>query len=139
MEIKIDKKFFITLGIALCLCVASFCAGRFFRYRAVEHAAEQRIDNIKSELERIKSERDELLVKCTELEEQIGTTESRIDDCLGIIGQLRLTDNESANAIGTARTLVTELRNRVENYETRIAELEEHLRRAKESSQFQQY
>lgn len=46
MEIKIDKKFFIKLGIIAILCFASFCAGRFIRFRGVSGTSEQLVDGI---------------------------------------------------------------------------------------------
>lgn len=46
MEIKIDKKFFIKLGIVIILCFASFCAGRFIRFRGVSGTSEQLVDGV---------------------------------------------------------------------------------------------
>lgn len=46
MEIKIDKKFFIKLGIVIILCFASFCTGRFIRFRRVSGTSEQLVDGI---------------------------------------------------------------------------------------------
>ena len=36
MEIKIDKKFFISIGIVIILCVSCFFAGRYTRVRGLE-------------------------------------------------------------------------------------------------------
>ena len=46
MEIKIDKKFFIKLGIVAILCFASFCTGRFIRFRGVSGTSEQLVDGV---------------------------------------------------------------------------------------------
>ena len=46
MEIKIDKKFFIKLGIVAILCFASFCAGRLIRFRGVSGTSEQLVDGV---------------------------------------------------------------------------------------------
>lgn len=46
MEIKIDKKFFIKLGIIAILCFASFCAGRLIRFRGVSGTSEQLVDGV---------------------------------------------------------------------------------------------
>ena len=46
MEIKIDKKFFIKLGIVAILCFASFCAGRFIRFRGVSGTGEQLVSGV---------------------------------------------------------------------------------------------
>ena len=46
MEIKIDKKFFIKLSIVTILCFASFCAGRFIRFRGVSGTSEQLVDGV---------------------------------------------------------------------------------------------
>lgn len=46
MEIKVDKKFFIKLSIVAILCFASFCAGRFIRFRGVSGTSEQLVDGV---------------------------------------------------------------------------------------------
>ena len=46
MEIKVDKKFFIKLGIVAILCFASFCTGRFIRFRGVSGTSEQLVDGV---------------------------------------------------------------------------------------------
>ena len=46
MEIKIDKKFFIKLGIVAILCFASFCTGRLIRFRGVSGTSEQLVDRV---------------------------------------------------------------------------------------------
>ena len=46
MEIKIDKKFFIKLGIVAILCFASFCTGRLIRFRGVSGTSEQLVDGV---------------------------------------------------------------------------------------------
>ena len=46
MEIKIDKKFFIKLGIVVILCFASFCAGRFIRFKGISGSGEQLVDGV---------------------------------------------------------------------------------------------
>lgn len=46
MEIKIDKKFFIKLSIIAILCFASFCTGRFIRFRGVSGTSEQLVDGV---------------------------------------------------------------------------------------------
>ena len=46
VEIKIDKKFFIKLGIIAILCFASFCTGRFLRFRGVSGTSEQLVDGV---------------------------------------------------------------------------------------------
>lgn len=46
VEIKIDKKFFIKLGIVAILCFASFCAGRLIRFRGVSGTSEQLVDGV---------------------------------------------------------------------------------------------
>ena len=51
MEIKIDKKFFISIGVIVALCFASFCAGRFLRFRGVSGAGQQLVDGIVLERE----------------------------------------------------------------------------------------
>lgn len=51
MEIK--KSHIITFAIVLILCIASFCAGRFIRFRGVSGTSQQLIDGIVLEREAI--------------------------------------------------------------------------------------
>lgn len=46
MEIKIDKKFFIKLGIIVILCFASFCAGRLIRFKGISGSGEQLVSGV---------------------------------------------------------------------------------------------
>ena len=46
VEIKIDKKFFIKLGIIAILCFASFCAGRLIRLKGISGSGEQLVSGI---------------------------------------------------------------------------------------------
>ena len=53
MEIKINKKFFICTSIVVLLCFASFCAGRFIRFRGVSGTSQQLVNGIVLEGEAI--------------------------------------------------------------------------------------
>lgn len=46
MEIKITKSTIITFCICIVLCISSFCAGRFIRFRRISGASEQLISGI---------------------------------------------------------------------------------------------
>ena len=46
MEIKIDKKFFIKLGIIIILCVSCFFTGRYTRFKGVSGTGEQLVSGI---------------------------------------------------------------------------------------------
>ena len=46
MEIKIDKKIFIKLGIIIILCVSCFFAGRYTRFKGVSGTSEQLVSGI---------------------------------------------------------------------------------------------
>jgi len=41
VEIKINKSFFIKLGIIIILCITCFCAGRFIRFRGISESSQQ--------------------------------------------------------------------------------------------------
>lgn len=41
MEIKINKSFFIKLGIIIILCITCFCAGRFIRFGRISESSQQ--------------------------------------------------------------------------------------------------
>lgn len=46
MEIKIDKKFFISIGIIVILCISCFFAGRYTRFKRVSGAGDQLVSGI---------------------------------------------------------------------------------------------
>ena len=46
MEIKIDKKFFISISIIVILCISCFFAGRYTRFKRVSGAGDQLVSGI---------------------------------------------------------------------------------------------
>ena len=62
---------------------------------------------------------------------------AKYEKCLGITRQLRSNNNDMAITVGNAKLIVTELRKRIEEYETRIGELEENLSRIEEKSRIE--
>ena len=63
VEIKIDKKFFIIVGVVVALCVASFCAGRYTILGRVEsdsNRIEQSISGIDSSTDKISNDANNL-------------------------------------------------------------------------------
>lgn len=46
MEIKIDKKFFISIGIIVILCISCFFAGRYTRFKRVSGTGDQLVSGI---------------------------------------------------------------------------------------------
>jgi hypothetical protein len=46
VEIKIDKKFFISIGVIIILCVSCFFAGRYTRFKGVSGTGEQLVSGI---------------------------------------------------------------------------------------------
>ena len=46
MEIKIDKNFFIRIGIVIVLCAVSFCAGTFTRFGRISGTSQELVDGI---------------------------------------------------------------------------------------------
>jgi len=63
VEIKIDKKFFISIGIVIILCVSCFFAGRYTRVRGLEldsNRVEQSINNIDTSTDKISNDANNL-------------------------------------------------------------------------------
>ena len=85
VEIKIDKKFFIKLGIIVILCFASFCAGRFIRFRGVSGTSEQLVDGIVLSRETADKLADELNLGGSALKSGIGYEQAILEG----IGTLR--------------------------------------------------
>lgn len=46
MEIKIDKKFFISIGVVIVLCISCFFAGRYTRFKGVSGTGKQLVSGI---------------------------------------------------------------------------------------------
>lgn len=140
VEIKIDKNFFIKLSIVIILCVACFLTGRFCRYKSIEGRAndlQQQLTTVTNELENFKREYNDRISECERLEQQLNSVGNEVEKCLGITRQLRSNNNDMAVTIGNAKFIVTELRKRIEEYETRIGELEENLSRIEEKSRIE--
>ena len=85
VEIKIDKKFFIKLGIIVILCFASFCAGRFIRFRGVSGTSEQLVDGIVLSRETADKLADELNLGGSALKSGIGYEQAILEG----VGTLR--------------------------------------------------
>lgn len=46
VEIKIDKKFFISIGVVIVLCISCFFAGRYTRFKGVSGTGKQLVSGI---------------------------------------------------------------------------------------------
>ena len=135
MEIKIDKKFFISIGIVIVLCFASFCAGRFFRIRGASddgYRAEQQIEQLQGQLESLDAELQLRIEECEQLQGQLDTVGLGIDESIRVAGSIRDEIESSRNQLTGSSAIVQELRKRITQYEDRIRELEESLRELKE-------
>lgn len=67
MEIKITKKTFIYIGTIVVLCCASFCTGRFLRFKGISGSSEQLISGIILSRDEVDSIADRLNVARTSI------------------------------------------------------------------------
>ena len=119
MEIKIDKKFFIKLGIVAILCFASFCTGRFIRFRGVSGTSEQLVDGVVLSRETADKLADELNLGGSALKSGIGYEQAILEG----IGTLRrssevgqLCTNAIKQSIESDEKFNEELRRNVSGY-----------------------
>lgn len=119
MEIKIDKKFFIKLGIIAILCFASFCAGRLIRFRGVSGTSEQLVDGVVLSRETADKLADELNLGGSALKSGIGYEQAILEG----IGTLRrssevgqLCTNAIKQSIESDEKFNEELRRNVSGY-----------------------
>lgn len=149
MEIKIDKKFFIKLGIVAILCFASFCTGRFIRFRGVSGTSEQLVDGVVLSRETADKLANELNIGGSALKSGVGYEQAILEG----IGTLRrssevgqLCTNAIKQSIESDEKFNEELRRNVSGYfdaadfalelAVERAELYESIIRAYEQTQF---
>lgn len=130
MEIKIDKAFFIKIGIVVLLCFACYCIGRFTRTNRITEdsfGTKQQIEQLRGEVTELNKQLEDRIAECNKLSEQISSIELRVDGAIGTVGSIRNELQAGSNEIGDGFELIKELRRRIEIYENRIRELEANL------------
>ena len=141
MEIKIDKKFFIKFCIVAILCFASFCAGRFIRFRGASEdgiRTEQQVEQLSERVGELESELQARIEQCEQLEGQLDSVGDGIDESIRTAGSIRTELEQSRLEIKGSNPILNELRKRFVGYENRIKQLEEDLGRMKAGSSEQQ-
>ena len=137
MEIKIDKKFFIKLGCIVVFGFACFCTGRFIRFRGVSEdgiRTEQRVEQLSGRIGELESELQLRIEQCKHLEGQLESIGIGIDESIRTAGSIRDEIRQGTEELRGSSPIITELRRRFTQYENRIRELEENLKRIKTSS-----
>jgi len=137
VEIKIDKKFFIKLGCIVVFGFACFCAGRFIRFRGVSEdgiRAEQQVEQLTEQVGRLESELQARVEQCEQLEGQLDSVGIGIDESIRTAGSIRDEIRQGTEELRGSSQIILELRRRFNQYENRIGELEENLKRVKTSS-----
>lgn len=137
MEIKIDKKFFIKLCIVAILCFASFCAGRFIRFRGASEdgiRTEQQVEQLSERVGELESELQARIEQCEQLEGQLDSIGIGIDESIRTAGSIRDEIRQGTEELRGGSQIILELRRRFNQYENRIGELEENLKRVKTGS-----
>ena len=137
MEIKIDKKFFIKLGVIIILCFSCFCTGRFLRIRGASEdgiRTEQQVEQLTEQVGRLESELQARVEQCEQLEEQLDSVGAGIEESIRTAGSIRDDIKRGTEELRGSNQIIVELRKRFTQYEVRIGELEQNLERVKTSS-----
>ena len=137
MEIKIDKKFFISIGIIIILCVSCFCAGRFLRIRGASEdgiRAEQQVEQLSDRVGSLEAELRLRVEQCEQLEKRLGSVGAGIEESIRTAGSIRDDIKRGTEELRGSNQIIVELRKRFTQYEVRIGELEQNLERVKTSS-----
>lgn len=136
MEIKIDKAFFIKIGIVALLCFTCYCSGRFTRINRITEdsfGTKQQVNQLRGEITELNKQLEDRIAECNKLSEQISNIELGVDGAIGAIGSIRNELQSGSREIGDGIGIIKELRRRIETYETRIRELEANLAELKNS------
>lgn len=136
MEIKIDKAFFIKIGIVALLCFACYCSGRFTRTNRVTEdsfGTKQQIEQLRGEVTELNKQLEDRIAECNKLSEQISSIELGINGAIGTVGSIRNELQAGSREIGDGFEIIKELRRRIETYESRFNELETNLTELKNS------
>lgn len=137
MEIKINKNLFIKLGVIICLCFTSFCAGRFIRLRGISEdgiRTEQQVERLTEKVGKLETELQARIEQCEQLEGQLNSVGIGIDESIRTAGSIRDEIRQGTEELRGSSQIIIELRRRFTQYENRIGELEENLKRVKTSS-----
>ena len=139
MEIKIDKKFFIKFGIIIILCFACFCTGRgrFLRIRGASEdgiRAEQQVEQLSDRVRGLEAELRLRIEQCEQLEGQLNSIGDGLDESIRAAGSIRDDIKRGTEELRGSNQIIAELRKRFTQYEIRIGELTEDLRRIKEGT-----
>jgi chromosome segregation ATPase len=137
MEIKINKNFFIKFGVIICLCFTSFCTGRFIRLRGISEdgiRTEQQVERLTEKVGKLETELQARIEQCEQLEGQLNSVGIGIDESIRTAGSIRDEIRQGTEELRGSSQIIIELRRRFNQYENRIGELEENLKRVKTSS-----
>lgn len=137
MEIKIDKKFFIKLGCIVVFGIACFCAGRFIRFGRLSEDSirtEQQVEQLTEKVGELESELQARIEQCEQLEGQLDSVGIGIDESIRTARSIRDEIRQGTGELRGSSQIIIELRRRFTQYENRIGELEENLKRVKTSS-----
>lgn len=134
MQIIINKKTIICVGIVILMCVASFLSGRYIRIRGASEdgiRAEQQLEQLCKEL---KKELQSNIERCESLQGQLDRVGDGIDESIRTAGSIRTELEQSRLEIKGSNPILDELRKRFVGYENRIKQLEDDLGRIKAGS-----
>lgn len=134
---KKNKKIIISCIVVILLCAASFCSGRYIRFRRVSEdsfGTQQQIEQLQSETEHLRAELEARIADCDRLNNQLGRVGVGIDESIRTAGSIREEIESGRSQLSGSNKILEELRKRFIKYEDRIRELEEDLTRVKEST-----
>lgn len=141
MQIIINKKTIICVGIIILMCAASFLSGRYIRVRGASDdgiRAEQQLEQLTGQYNKLYEEFQSNIERCESLQGQLDRVGDGIDESIRTAGSIRTKLEQSRLEIKGSHPILNELRTRFVEYENRIKQLEDDLGRIKEGSSEQQ-
>lgn len=137
MQIIINKKTFICVGIVILMCFASFLSGRYIRIRGASEdgiRAEQQLEQLDGRCKELEKELQSNIERCESLQGQLDRVGDGIDESIRTAGSIRTELEQSRLEIKGSNPILNELRARFVGYENRIKQLEDDLGRIKAGS-----
>ena len=134
---NIAKNTFSRMGVSIAIWISTFCTGRYCRIKRITEDSirtEQRIEQLTEQVGNLEAELQSRVKQCEQLEGQLISIGDGLDESIRAAGSIRDDIKRGTEELRGSNQIIIELRKRFTQYETRIGELTEDLRRIKEGS-----
>lgn len=134
---KKNLSYFITIALAISIFFCGWLSGRNQRLSKY-NKSDATIKELNSDIIQLKRQLELRIEDTKQLEQQLDTIGIGVDECLGTVRELREINSLITVESNNIAAIVRELKLRIEQYENRITQLEEHLQKLKDSTNKQQ-